>query len=173
MSPPYAVAPFCYGVPDGAAQSSASDRERNAKRRASVAERNSPQLPSERGAGRARRLPASRWFQSRPASQHEAACYKLGNTVVRHPQECLLDCGSAGAADELRWRRIGQDLAAVKHDHAVGVGHFIAQMRGPQYRDRPFSPHGQDRQRSRAHRSQMPKSRTGRTLQKPEHPRDI
>jgi hypothetical protein len=79
----------------------------------------------------------------RPAT-HAVCEDSLDSAIARHPQERLLDCGCAGAADELRWRHIGQDLAAVKHDHAVGVGHFIAQMRSPQYRDRPFSPHGQD-----------------------------
>ena len=43
-----------------------------------------------------------------------------------HGQESLLDCRRAGLRHQLFRRGIGQDLAVMQHDHAVGIRHLIA-----------------------------------------------
>ena len=45
--------------------------------------------------------------------------------------------------DELRRRCVGQHLAAMEHDHAVGVRHLVAQMRRPQHGDAALGAHCQ------------------------------
>ncbi len=50
---------------------------------------------------------------------------------LRHRQKRLLDGGGLGFGDKSRRRRIRQHLAAMQHDHPVGIHDLVAQVRRP------------------------------------------
>ena len=61
-----------------------------------------------------------------------------------HRQKSLLDRRRAGFCYKLSRRRVGQDLAVIEHDDAIGVGHLVAQMRRPQHGDAAFGAQADD-----------------------------
>src|SRR5262245_60353323 len=61
--------------------------------------------------------------------------------ISRHRQECLLDSAGARRRDEFCRRGVGEHLATMEHDHAVGVRHLVAQVRRPQHRDAALRAH--------------------------------
>src|SRR5271169_4131242 len=65
-------------------------------------------------------------------------------SAAGHRQKRLLDRCRPGFRDKLRRRGVGQNLAVMEHDDAIGVLHLVAQMRRPEHGDGAFGTQAED-----------------------------
>jgi hypothetical protein len=87
-----------------------------------------------------------------------------------HRQKGLFDRTLTGTRHELCGRRVREDLAPMQHDDAIRLGHFVAQMRRPQHRNRAF---GTQLQHERKQIAAACRVKTDRRLVHQQNPRFV